>query len=112
MCVHSSCISAHIQSCLKNSSEDLQALFHFIDRRLRFKKKNQNLGHHPELAHGRTRSLLVSEGANSKYSPVAKGHSVRLQSDVISTFHKDKESPSPSECDLLEKKRGQRKNDI
>lgn len=33
---------------------------------------------------------------------MAKGHSVRLQSDGISTFHKDKESLSPSECDLLE----------
>lgn len=50
--------------------------------------------------------------ANSECSPMARGHSVRLQRDVISTFHKDKEYPSPSECDLLEKERGQRMNDI
>jgi hypothetical protein len=64
------------QSCLKNPLLLFrQELFYFVDIRLRFrkkvnkKKKDQHLGHHLELAHGRAGSLLISDTTVSTSLP-------------------------------------------
>lgn len=108
------CVYTHIHTCVniphafpshvsRTLFRGLTGVLYFYRHKTGIHEKNINFGHHPELAHWRTGSMLISDGMNSEYSPMAKAHSVRLPRDGIFMSHKDKESPYPNGSDLLEK---------